>query len=337
MLFKQSETMFQQSQDWAQKMTETLFSNMFQPPGLPELQKQFTQNLFGNVPEMMFGYQHDTFYQQWMEQWQKLFLQEESNDSEMVSQIMQKIMQHGNLYMDFGNTVQQLSQTMSKQKDASQMHELSEKLMEHFTAIYQENVGQFLNLPLLGLNREHTQKMVHMVDARDRFMEAFGQLMMHLGIPLQQAMESLTQTLQKKVAAGEDFSQASDVYDLAVAILEQHYVAFFKTPVFAKGLNEVIEKALVYRQKSNELIEDVLQPYPIAVQSELDEVYQSIHHLKRKNREQDAVIQQQQQQMNVMQAQMNAMQAQLDALQAKIEGSQHSKRGKSTKKLNQAI
>jgi hypothetical protein len=78
-----------------------------------------------------------------------------------------------------------------------------------------------------------------------------------------------------KVSQGEEFKDFSEFFNLWITVNEKAYSALFKTRDYAKMQGEVLEASLNVRKHFFKLAELHLYDLPIALRSEMDDLYKT--------------------------------------------------------------
>jgi hypothetical protein len=86
----------------------------------------------------------------------------------------------------------------------------------------------------------------------------------------------------EKVNAGEEFKDFGEFFNLWITVNEKAYFALFQTEDYAKMQGEVLEASLNVRKHFFKLTELYLYDLPIALRSEMDDLYKTVYELKKK-------------------------------------------------------
>lgn len=98
------------------------------------------------------------------------------------------------------------------------------------------------------------------------------------------ALEKVITTVTEKVNRGENIKEFEEFFDLWVDINEKTYYDLFQSQEFSKMQGDLLETALRLRQHNFKLMELYLYDFPIALRSEMDDLYKTIYELKKKVR-----------------------------------------------------
>jgi hypothetical protein len=214
--------------------------------------------------------------------------------TDLFLQMMQRIIQNGNLYLKFMNTVLEATQATSAREGSDEkLNEIHNKISQHWLEFYQESLGKYLAAPQFGIPREAFQQINMAVASYHKFMEAAGNFLVRFSVPLKNSLDILQQAIIDRETTDEDFKSAKEVYNFAVNILDKAYDDWLKSPEGVQGVVNIVEKYLEYKQNLNPVRDIWLKSFSIPTKREMEDVYKGIYDLKKKARQQDAIISEQ--------------------------------------------
>jgi hypothetical protein len=217
-----------------------------------------------------------------------------NSTSDLFSQMTQRILQNGNLYVEFMNTVLAATRTtLARDGSDQKLNEIRDKLSQHLLALYQESVGKYLAAPQLGIAREALQQMNNAITAYHQFLVETGEFSIVFGAPLKTSMEILQQAIKEREGTDEEFKSAQEVYNFALKIFDREYDDWLKSPEGVRSVVSLVDKYLDYRKQLNPARDGWFKSLSIPTQREMEDVYRGIYDLKKKSRQQAAVIRKQ--------------------------------------------
>ncbi len=217
-----------------------------------------------------------------------------NSTSDLFSQMTQSILQTGNLYLDFMNTVMEATRADFAGEGGGEMGaEIHRNLSQHLLELYQESVGKYLEAPQLGISKEAQEQFNTAISAYHQFLGETGDFLATFGTPLKKAMDTLQQAIKDRERTEEEFKSAKEVYNFALEIFDKEYDKWLKSPEGVQRVAEVVDKYLDYRRKLNPVRDNWYKSLSIPTQREMADVYKGIYDLKKKSRQQDAVIRKQ--------------------------------------------
>jgi len=98
------------------------------------------------------------------------------------------------------------------------------------------------------------------------------------------ASEKMIAAIADKVKDGGEFKDFGEFFNLWITVNEKAYAELFQTEDYAKMQGELLEAALNVRTHSFKLTELYLYDLPIALRSEMDDLYKTVYELKKKVR-----------------------------------------------------
>jgi poly[(R)-3-hydroxyalkanoate] polymerase subunit PhaE len=169
--------------------------------------------------------------------------------------------------------------------EAYRFENLDENLLHVWTEIYEKEFRRFYQIPQLGLTRTYQEKLNTAVDAYNRFQSTFADFLRLLTLPFNQALVVMQDQMAEMVANGELPEDSQDYYRIWVKVLEGHFMNLFQTPEYVKTLGETINVLTEFSEAKNALLEDLLQCFPVASRTELDDLARQVYQLKKRIRQ----------------------------------------------------
>lgn len=272
-------------------------------PGFPEADREkyqewfqkAGQNFFGGISAEAKGKETEALFKSWMDGVQEALAKTGSPvDSEVQNKIFQGIIQNGQLYIEFMNSVLEAARAAHAGDATDEMlNEIYHKMSQQCLNLYQVTIGKFVGIPQFGIHREAQHQIIAAVDSYHRFMGAVGDFIVKFSIPMKDAMDMLQQEIKDREAADDGFKSAKEIYDFAVNILEKRYDEYIKSPEGVQNVAELVEQYLDYKKKQNIARDIGFKSLSIPTRKEMEDVYKGIYELKKKTRKQDAVIREQ--------------------------------------------
>jgi len=208
--------------------------------------------------------------------------------------MMQRIIENGNLYVKFMNTVLEATQAAYTREGSGQnLNEIHAHLSDHLLELYQQSVGKYLTAPQFGIPREALQHINIAISAYHKFMGAVGDFLIMFSTPFKNSMDILQQAVKDRERTDEGFKNAKEVYNFAVKIFDKEYEDWLKSPAGVQSVANMVDTYLEYRKKLNPVRDIWLKSLSIPTKREMEDVYKGIYDLKKKTRKQDAMIREQ--------------------------------------------
>lgn len=172
-----------------------------------------------------------------------------------------------------------------------------EVLMQMFHALFQafdNTAGRFLHVPAVGKDREKVELMARCLDDMAVYAAKNVEYQNTLYLTGMDAMEKVVAALAKKVEAGEQIDRFDDFFDLWVDINEKTFFALFQTRAFSRLKGDLLDAGLNVRAHYFKLTEMQLFDLPIALRSEMDDLYKTLYELRKQVKKLEAQVNAQQ-------------------------------------------
>ena len=173
---------------------------------------------------------------------------------------------------------------LGEQVDAYTYTDIDENLFRFWTEMYEKEFSRFFQIPKLGLVREYQERMAEAIDAYNRHQATLGEFLRLLALPLSRSFTVLQEQVADLAEKGELPEDSRAYYDMWIKVLEGHYMTLFQTPEYIETLARTLNSLSAFRTSRDAVIEDMLSGLPVPVQSEIDDLYEEIHRLKRRLR-----------------------------------------------------
>jgi hypothetical protein len=256
----------------------------------------------------------EDFIKIWTERAQEVFPQGLLPDMGITNDVVQKVLESGNLFMKLMNAVQQ-SLTAASQEETSQeeLDQLFEKISQSYLKFYQEQVGKYLAAPQLGLSREALNQLMTAVDAYHKFLGTIGDFILKFNLPLKKSLEILFLEIKEKEKTADDFKSVQDIVNRAVTILEKNVDDYLKSPEGVKSVVQMVESYLEVKEKTNVVLDQVYKFLSLPTNREMEDVYKRIQDLRKKTRNQDRTNLEQAEQLRKLNQKVLELEASLAA------------------------
>jgi class III poly(R)-hydroxyalkanoic acid synthase PhaE subunit len=171
---------------------------------------------------------------------------------------------------------------IGKSVEAYTFEDLDENAFRVWAEIYEKEFSQFLNIPQLGLTRFYQEKMNRALDKFNLFQAALTEFLRLLYLPVTRSFGVMQEKLGEMVDAGKLPEDSKTYYQMWIKILEGHYMTLFQSPEYVNILGNTLVSMSDFTAAKNEVIEDMLNMFPIPKQKDMDELYREIYLLKKR-------------------------------------------------------
>jgi class III poly(R)-hydroxyalkanoic acid synthase PhaE subunit len=151
-----------------------------------------------------------------------------------------------------------------------------------FNQLYDTEFRKLLNIPQLGLAREHQEKINRFLDRFHGLQSDLAEFLRVLYLPFEKtytAFQEKTVDLAKKNELPEDFRS---YYQVWLKILEGEYMTLFKTPEYLAVLGKTLNAAAAYTKARRDLINDLLHLFSVPSSTDIEGVYRELYELKKR-------------------------------------------------------
>ncbi|MGD0281472.1 MAG: poly(R)-hydroxyalkanoic acid synthase subunit PhaE [Dissulfurispiraceae bacterium] len=143
-------------------------------------------------------------------------------------------------------------------------------------------VGRIFHVPAVGKDREKIELLMRSLDDLSVYLAKSTEYQHMMYVTGLAAFEKVIATVAEKISRGEEIKGFDEFFDLWVDVSERTYHALFQTEDFSKMQGEVLEASVNARKHFFKLMELHLYDFPIALRSEMDDLYKTIYELKKK-------------------------------------------------------
>lgn len=147
---------------------------------------------------------------------------------------------------------------------------------------FDSTIGRIFHIPPVGKDREKVELLLRSFDDLSVYLAKATEFQHTMYVAGLAALEKVITSITNKVNKGEDIKEFDEFFDLWIDVNEKTYFDLFQSEGFSKMQGELLEAALKVREHSFKLMELHLYDYPVAVRSEMDDLYKTIYELKKK-------------------------------------------------------
>jgi class III poly(R)-hydroxyalkanoic acid synthase PhaE subunit len=148
---------------------------------------------------------------------------------------------------------------------------------------FDNTFGKWFHVPAVGKDREKVALLLRTCDDLAVNMAKNVEYRHVIYVTGLRAMEKVIETIAEKIRSnGDGISGFNEFLDLWIDVNEKTYLEVFQTEQFSKLQGEVLESSLSLRKHFFKLMELYLYDFPIALRSEMDDLYKTIYDLRKK-------------------------------------------------------
>lgn len=147
---------------------------------------------------------------------------------------------------------------------------------------FDSTFGKVFHVPAVGKDREKVELLLRSFDDLAVNMAKNTEYQHALYVTGMTAMKKVIESIAGKMKSGEEIKSFNEFFDLWIDTNEKTYLELFQTEEFSKLQGELLESTLNVRKHFFKLMELYLYDFPIALRSEMDDLYKTIYDLKKK-------------------------------------------------------
>lgn len=159
------------------------------------------------------------------------------------------------------------------------------KMFQNIAHAFNSRSGQVFNAPKVGKDREKAELMSRFVESLSVYAKCNTEYHHEMYKVGNEAMQEVVQQLAAKVQSGEMAGEETQSFDaffeLWIDVNERTFNKFFQTKEFSQLRNAVTDSGFTTRKHYFALMETQLADLPIALRSEMDDLYKIIYDLRK--------------------------------------------------------
>jgi class III poly(R)-hydroxyalkanoic acid synthase PhaE subunit len=149
-------------------------------------------------------------------------------------------------------------------------------------AAFDNTFGRIFHVPAVGKDREKVELLLRSFDDISIYLAKNTEYQHRMYVTGLTAMEEVIKTIARKIKDQEEIKNFDEFFDLWLDTNEKAYYALFQTKEFSQMQGELTDASLSVRKHFFKLMELYLYDFPIALRSEMDDLYKTIYDLKKK-------------------------------------------------------
>ncbi|MBF0472256.1 MAG: hypothetical protein HQK91_03465 [Nitrospirae bacterium] len=158
------------------------------------------------------------------------------------------------------------------------------KIFQNAYSAFDGTFGKAFKMPAVGKDREKFELILSCFDKYSNYQKNYVEFQHLTYKTSNEASKKLFETITAKIKNGEKIETYGEFFKLWMEENEKTFNVLFKTDEFSKIQANVLDTALATKRQFAKLIELLLEDYPIALRSEVDDAYKMIHDLKKRVR-----------------------------------------------------
>lgn len=149
-------------------------------------------------------------------------------------------------------------------------------------SVYQRSISPLLRLFAPGKETELNELMTGMMEKISVYGQKLAELQQTMYTTGAKTWETFLFENAEELKKGADLSNIQEVFQKWVNKNEESMLELFKTDAFSKIQGELLDLGLDIKQRTEKVAETLLQPLPVVLRSEADELYTTIYELRKR-------------------------------------------------------
>jgi class III poly(R)-hydroxyalkanoic acid synthase PhaE subunit len=200
---------------------------------------------------------------------------------EILAQLAQSAM---GSFMELQRQATQSAGRIGASVEAYRFENIDENIFHVWTDIYEKEFRQFFRIPQLGLTRTYQEKLNLAVDTSNRFQSTLAEFLRLLALPFNRALAVMQERMGDLAEKGELPEDSQVYYRMWIKVLEGHFMTLFQTPEYVETLGRTITALADFSKARDAVLEAMLQSFPVATRTELDDLAREVYELKKRFR-----------------------------------------------------
>ncbi len=168
--------------------------------------------------------------------------------------------------------------------------EAAVKAYENILDAYQKSLGPMLKLPALGKARENIELTLSLLKRYPAYLAQYGKFQNHMYAAGQKAMEKIMAEFARRMKDQTAAQSYDEFFKLWAETNDQAYHELFNTEEFSALSAQLQSAGLEIRKDFQRVLELALADYPLVLRSEMDELYKTVHELKKRIHDLEAAM-----------------------------------------------
>jgi len=149
---------------------------------------------------------------------------------------------------------------------------------------FDNTFGKVFHIPAVGKDREKIDLLLRSFDDLAVFLAKNVEYQHRVYVTAIKAVGMVLEEIAGKIKSGEDIKTFDELFNLWIDVNEREFFDLFKTDEFSRMQGDLLDAYLKVRRHFQKLMELYLFELPVALRSEMDDVYKTVYDLKKKVR-----------------------------------------------------
>jgi polyhydroxyalkanoate synthase subunit PhaE len=155
----------------------------------------------------------------------------------------------------------------------------------NWTNLYKKEFRRFLQIPPLGLNRFHQERMGEVLDKFNLFQGKVLQFLFSLFLPVERSFKGAQDRLEALMREGKISEDPKEYYQTWIKVLEDYYLSFLRSSDYSETMKGALDALAEFMLARQTLLQSFLQMQSIATDKDIDDLSSEIYGMKRRIKE----------------------------------------------------
>jgi len=158
-------------------------------------------------------------------------------------------------------------------------------IYNQYNQLLQTTYGPFMRLVAQSPEKRNAEFAIEATDSLTKYALKQAQLQYLLYTATQQTIEKTTEFLTEKIKNNTEVKSAQQLFSEWVTVAEKVYLDLFNSDEYSKLKGDLLSEGMSLKKLVEKQIENYFENTPFIFRSEMDELYKTIHDLKKKVRD----------------------------------------------------
>ncbi len=182
---------------------------------------------------------------------------------------------------EFMEVTSQAKRNSSGQEMVSRQLEIS----SIWTNLYEKEFRRFLQIPPLGLNRFHQERVGEVLDKFTLFQGKVLQFLFSLFLPVEKSFKGTQHKLEALMREGKISENPREYYQTWIKVLEDYYLSFLRSSDYSETMKGALNALAEFMLARQAFLQGVLQMQSIATDKDIDDLARELYGIKRRMKE----------------------------------------------------
>ncbi len=174
--------------------------------------------------------------------------------------------------------------SLNERSEPYSFDNLDQETLQSWSNIYKKEIRRYFNIPQLGLNRYHQERVNNALDKYNLFSSCLAEFLQLIQMPFEKTNKMMHEKIETLTKKGNLPADSREYYRMWVKTLEGHFMTLFQSSEYNETFSNTLAALEDYLGARNDIIQDMLQTYPIPTNKEMDDLYKEVYLLKKKVR-----------------------------------------------------